>query len=316
MAIERARIDTSARSAHAPAAPMPRRRSGLHRREALMAYVFISPALILFGIFTLLPALIAIGLSLSRYDILTPPTWNGLSNYALLLSDNLFFVALKNILAYAVMFVPAMVVLSLGLALALNRKRPGMAIFRTVYYLPVVTSAVAAATVWAWLLNRDYGIVNQLLGLVGIAGPAWLSNSSTALLAVVIVTLWQGIGANMIIYLAGLQGIPDYLYEAAMLDGAGPWHMLRYITWPSLRPTTFLVTTVSLIGSFQLFDQAYVMTQGGPGDATLTPVYYIYQTGFNQLQMGYACAQAVILFLIIFAVSLINMRINRSYTLV
>ncbi len=281
-----------------------------------MAYVFIGPAIILFCAFTLLPGIMALGLSFSHYDIFNSPTWAGLSNYRALQGDNLFFVALKNVVRYAAMYVPAMVVLSLGLAIALNRKRKGMTFFRTIYYFPVVTSAVAAATVWTMLFNKDYGLINQLLGYIGITGPAWLYNSSTALYAVAVVTVWQGIGVNMIIYLAGLQGIPDYLYEAAMLDGAGKWQLLRYITWPSLRPTTFLVSTMSLIGSFQLFDQAYVMTQGGPGYATLTPVYYIYNTGFNQLQMGYACSQAVVLFVIIVAISLVNMRINRSYTMV
>lgn len=281
-----------------------------------MAYVFICPAMILFFLFTLLPGLIALLLSFTRYDIINAPTWAGLHNYTLLLGDNLFFVALKNVLTYAIMYVPAMIVLSLGLAIALNSKRRGMTIFRTIYYFPVVTSAVAAATVWTVIFNKDHGLVNQLLGYVGVTGPAWLYDSSTALYAIVIVTLWQGIGANMIIYLAGLQGIPTHLYEAAMLDGAGKWQLLRHITWPSLRPTTFLVSTVSLIGAFQLFDQAYVMTQGGPGYATLTPVYYIYNTGFNQLQMGYACSQAVILFALILAISLINVRINKSYTLV
>jgi len=281
-----------------------------------MAYVFICPAVVLFFLFTLLPGLTALVLSFTHYDIVNAPTWAGLSNYKLLQGDNLFFVALENVLKYAIMYVPTMIVLSLGLAMALNSKRRGMTIFRTIYYFPVVTSAVAAATVWTLIFNKDYGLVNQLLAHVGITGPAWLYDSSTALYAIVIVTLWQGIGVNMIIYLAGLQGIPGYLYEAAMLDGAGKWQLLRHITWPSLRPTTFLVSTVSLIGAFQLFDQAYVMTQGGPGYATLTPVYYIYTTGFSQLQMGYACSQAVILFALILAISLINIRINKSYTLV
>ncbi|HEX2915379.1 MAG TPA: sugar ABC transporter permease, partial [Chloroflexia bacterium] len=290
--------------------------SRLNRYQVMMGYLFISPAMLLFLIFALVPAVIALVLSFSNYDILSPIKWVGLNNYSRLLSDDLFFTSLRNIVYYAVLFIPLMIACSLGLALALNRKVPGMKVFRVIYYFPMVTSSVAASTVWVWLLNRDYGVINQLLGLVGINGPAWLSNSDTAMFAVVFVTLWQGLGGNMIVYLAGLQGIPEYLYEAAVLDGAGPIELFSHITWPSLRNTTFFVVTLSLIGSFQLFDQAYVMTQGGPGHATLTPVYNIYNAGFNRLQMGYASAQAFVLFLIILAVSLINTRINRQQNMV
>lgn len=296
--------------------PQPAPKPRLNRNQALMGYLFISPAMTLFVVFALLPAVVALGLSFTNYDILNPAKWVGLNNYTRLLGDDLFFTSLRNILYYSILYIPLMIFLSLGLAIALNRKVPGMTIFRVIYYFPMITSAVAASTVWVWLLNRDYGVINQLLGFVGIDGPAWLSNSDTAMLAVVFVTLWQGLGGNMIIYLAGLQGIPGYLYEAAVLDGANQWQLIQHITWPALRNTTFFVVTLALIGSFQLFDQAYVMTQGGPGHATLTPVYNIYNTGFNRLQMGYASSQAFVLFLIILVVSLISTRINREQDLV
>lgn len=281
-----------------------------------MAYLFVSPAMILFFIFSLLPAGYALVLSFTNYDILNLPSWVGLANYQRMFQDAVWIQSLQNILYYVALYVPTMVIVSLLVALALNRKMPGMKVFRTLYYLPVISSTVAASSVWMFLYNENYGVINQILGIFGINGPAWLFNENTAMIAVVIVCVWQGIGGNMIIYLAGLQGVPDYLYEAAVLDGASKWQTFRYVTWPSLRTTTFFVTTTSLIGSFQVFDQVYVMTQGGPGNTTLTPVYNIYNNGFQQLQMGYASAQAFGLFVIIMIVSFINLRINRDQNLV
>src|SRR5690606_1484175 len=274
--------------------------------------LFVAPSILLFLIFVILPAITALYLSFTRYDILTPAQWIGLDNYKRILDDTLFHRSLRNIVMYVAMYVPSMIALSLLLAMALNRKRPGVVFFRAVYYLPVVTSPVAAATVWTWLLHKDFGAVNEALGWFGIAGPAWLAQSNTALYAIVLVTLWRGIGGNMIIYLAGLQGVPGELVEAAKLDGASGIQVFRDVTWPMLRTTTLFVVTVTLIGSFQLFDQAYVMTQGGPGYATLTPVYSIYANGFERLQMGYASSQAFVVFLIILFVTLIQLRINRE----
>ena len=292
-----------------------RPRGNLFNYQQVMAYLFLAPTLLIFFLFTVLPCVIAFFLSFTSYDVLTPVRWIGLKNYVHLFSDQVFFISLRNMLLYVVMFVPAMVILSLLIAVALNRPVPGMKFFRTLFYLPMITSSVAAATVWVWLLQRNYGLVNQILELFGITGPAWLADSNTALFAIVIVTLWQGLGGNIILNLAGLQGIPRMYYEAAVLDGANPWQCFRYITWPSLRNTTFFITTTTLINSFQLFDQAYIMTQGGPAQATLTSVYYIYQTGFQQLRMGYASAMAFVLFLIILVFSILNMRANREVAL-
>ena len=288
----------------------------LFRYQKIMAYLFLSPTLVLFIIFVVLPAVMALVLSFTNYDILSKIKWVGFDNYQRLFTDDVFFISLRNGLTYVILYVPIMIAASLTLALALNRKVPGMKVFRMIYYLPMITSSVAAATVWMWLLQKDYGLVNQILAIVGINGPAWLANSDTAMYAIVLVTLWQGMGGNIILYLAGLQGVPQYLYEAAVIDGANAWQVFRYITWPSLRNTTFFITTMTLIGSFQLFDQAYVMTAGGPGQATLFPVFYIYEMGFQRLRMGYASALAFVLFMIILVVSLINMRINRENTLI
>jgi multiple sugar transport system permease protein len=297
-----------------PEAPRRGRRFG--HEQAVLGLIFIAPVLVLFVIFVVLPAITALYLSFTSYDILTAPEWVGLKNYERILDDSLFHRALRNIVTYCVIYVPSMIALSLVLALALNRKRPGMTIFRAIYYLPVVTSPVASAVVWTWILNRDFGAVNQLLGYIGIDGPAWLSSSDTALYSIVMVTLWGGLGGNMVIYLAGLQGVPVELAEAARLDGASAIQVFRDVTWPMLRTTTLFVVTVTLIGSFQLFDQAYVMTQGGPGYATLTPVYSIYQNGFNRLQMGYASSQAFVLFIVILAITFIQLRINREHVYV
>lgn len=285
------------------------------RHQEIMAYLFIAVPLLLFLIFTCYPVLKAFYLSFTRYDILTPAKWIGIDNYKRLIGDELFFTSLKNILYYVVLYVPLMLAISLCTAMALNRIRLATP-FRVIYYIPGLTSSIGAATVWMWLLNPEYGLVNQVLGYLGISGPAWLANSSTAMASIVIVTLWQGLGGNMVIYLAGLQGIPPYLYESALLDGANKFNIFRYITWPALKPTTFFVVTMSMIGAFQLFDQAFAMTQGGPGNATKTPVYLIYGSGFNELQMGYASTMAFALFLIILTLSLVNMKVNGEASMV
>ena len=294
------------------AEPRAPRTSALNRDQKRAGLRFASPAIVLFVVFTVLPFVGALGLSFTDYDVLTPPTWVGFDNFTRVFGDATFRTSMLNVLYYCLMFVPAMIVLSLALALALNRRLPGMGVFRTIFFIPVVSSPVAAATVWTWMLNGHYGPLNDLLAMVGIQGPQWLGDSDWAMVSIVLVTLWQGVGWNMLIYLAGLQNVPHYLYEAAELDGAGRWQSFVHITWPQLRTTTFFVTTLSLIGAFQLFDQAYVMTLGGPGQATLTPVLQIYQTAFNRLQMGYASAQAFCLMLVIVAVTIINMRVNRE----
>jgi multiple sugar transport system permease protein len=292
--------------------PVKEKKGNPFRYEAIMGYVFVSPSVLLFLCFVLLPAVMALFLSLTNYDILSPIKFVGLSNYERLMRDNLFFTALRNVALYTIMYVPLMITLSLGLALALNRKVPGVSIFRTMYYIPVITSPIAAATIWTWLLHKDFGLVNRFLEVFGVHGPAWLFNPNSVMFAIVMVTLWQGLGSNMVIYLAGLQGIPDYLYEAAMLDGANRRQMFWYITWPALQTTTFFVVTLSLIGAFQLFDQAYAMTNTGVGNSTRTPVFHIWETGFNRLRMGYASSMAFVLFFVILIVTLINLRVNQN----
>ncbi|WP_082927097.1 carbohydrate ABC transporter permease [Paenibacillus tuaregi] len=277
-----------------------------------MAYIFITPTMLLFAVFTIIPVVMALYLSFTNYDILSRMDWVALDNYKRLFKDSLYWTTFVNVIYYSVIFIPLNILLSLGLAMLMNYKRFGVRLFRTFNYLPTLTSAVAAATVWIWLLHPEFGLVNGLLSEFGIAGPAWLAQTETAMPSIIMVTLWQSIGSNMVIYIAGLQGVPDYLYESAKLDGASAFARFRYITWPQLRPTTFLISTLAIISALQLFDQAFVLTQGGPGNVTKTPVYLIYQQGFKQLQMGYASAQAFVLAVAILIFSLINMRINKA----
>ncbi|WP_127491616.1 carbohydrate ABC transporter permease [Paenibacillus glycanilyticus] len=284
----------------------------LNQHQARMAYLFITPTMLLFFAFTIIPVVMALYLSFTNYDVVSRMEFVKLDNYKKLLEDDLFWTTFKNVFFYSVIFVPLNIIISLLLAMLLNFKRFGVKLFRTLNYLPTLTSAVAASTVWIWLLHPEFGLVNNLLSYAGITGPAWLAQTETAMFSIIMVTLWQSVGSNMIIYIAGLQGVPDYLYESAKLDGATAFARFRYITWPQLRPTTFLVSTMAIIGALQLFDQAFVLTQGGPGNVTKTPVYLIYNQGFNQLKMGYASAQAFVLAVAILIFSFINMRINKS----
>jgi multiple sugar transport system permease protein len=288
------------------------RTNKLNGHQARMAYLFISPTILLFAVFTIIPVFMAFYLSFTNYDVLSRRDWIGLDNYRKLIADDLLWQTFRNVLYYTVIFVPLNILTSLLIALLLNKARRGVKLFRTLNYLPTLTSAVAAATVWLWILHPEYGLLNGFLGYFGITGPAWLSETGTAMTSIIMVTLWQAVGSNMVIYLAGLQGVPDFLYESAKLDGANAFQRFRFITWPQLRPTTFLVSTMSIIGSLQLFDQAFVLTEGGPANATKTPVYLIYQQGFNQLQMGYASSQAFVLALAILIFSLINMRLSKA----
>lgn len=280
--------------------------------QAKMGLLFVLPSMLLFTIFTGFPLLRSFQLSFTNYDIISITQWVGLRNYRRILSDEIFLITMKNIIYYIAIYVPLLVAISLVLANALNKSLAGMKLFRTIYYLPTLTSAIAASAVWIWILNPHYGMLNQLLGYIGVVGPAWLAKSDTAMVSVVMVTLWQGIGSNMIIYLAGLQGIPDSLYESAIIDGANAWQLFRFITLPSLKQTTLFVLIMAMIGAFQLFDQAYALTQGGPGYATMTPVYLIYNEGFNQLNMGYASAMAFLLFGVILVFTFLNFRLTKE----
>lgn len=289
--------------------------SRMAREEARSAWLFLLPSFLLFLVFVLLPVLAAFGISFAHWDLFTPPKWAGLDNYRqLIFEDKLFHKVLGNTVWYVIGTVPVQMILAFFIALLLNRGVWGQNALRVIYFLPVVSSTVAVALIWSWIFNSNFGVLNLLLSKVGIQDlPKWLNSSQWALPALIIVAIWQGLGYSMVLFLAGLQGISREAYEAGEIDGAVGWRKHRYITLPLLSPTTFFVTIVSLIGSFQVFDLAFVMTQGGPANATNTIVYYVYQNAFQFYRMGYASAAAMILFAIILALTLFQYRMQNRW---
>ncbi len=290
-----------------------KRHKRLSQRESLWGYLLITPLMAGWIVFFLIGLFASLGISFTQWNLLTAPSWVALDNYARLLKDPLFFETLKNTLFLALLYVPLSTVVSLSLALALNREIQFRAFYRTVYFLPVLTMPVASATIWQWLYNPSFGPVNYFLSTFGLPSPAWLSDQNTAMIAVVIVLVWNIAGYNMVLFLSGLQNIPKEYYEAAEIDGAGAWPSFRYVTLPLVAPTTFFVVTTTLILAFQVFDVIYVMTQGGPADSTRTLVYYIYEEAFQFLRMGYASAMSWILFLIILIFTLFQFRLQRYW---
>ncbi|NII39395.1 multiple sugar transport system permease protein [Curtobacterium flaccumfaciens] len=299
--------------------PVPRRRRtergggvrATRKQQTRAAWVFLALPGLLFLLFTALPVVIAAVVSLSDYAVIGPLTWTGFDNYVDIASDPFFWTALGNTVLYTVLYVPLGLVIAIATALLLNRSGRAVRVFRTLFYIPVVSSTVATATIWYWVLNPQHGLLNEALSWFGINGPAWLYDSHWAMFAIVMMSVWAGFGGNMMIFLGGLQGVSPDLREAARLDGANAWQVFRYVVLPSIRRTTFLVSTLLIINAFQVFDQAYVLTKGGPGNSTVTIVYYIYDRGFGSLQMGYASALSFILFVIILAFSLVNARLTN-----
>lgn len=282
-------------------------------RRALVGYAFISPWLIGFVVFVLGPFFASIYLSFTRYNILSPAEWVGIANYrALLTDDPLFLRSLGVTLQYAVVAVPIGIVAGVGLSLLLNARVGGMSLYRTLFYVPSIVPAVATSVVFVWILNPQIGLVNQVLRLFGITGPAWLSDTRTAFWSLVMMGLW-GVGGSMVIYLAGLKDIPSHLYEAATLDGAGPIQQMARITLPMLSPVIFFNLVMGVIGAFQYFTPAYIMTGGGPEDSTLFYALYLFQRAWRYFDMGYASAMAWLLFLLIMAVTLVIFRTQRRW---
>jgi len=272
-------------------------KSPIYWKRALEGYMFISPWIIGFAIFTAGPLIGSFTISLTEWNIVGTPRFIGLKNYEAMLQDKLFWQSLKVTTLY-LFNVPLNLTLGLLLAILLNQKVRGLGIFRTIFYLPSVTAGVATSLLWMWIFNPRFGMINILLKEVGITGPAWLGSETWALPALIIMSMW-GVGGGMLIYLGALQGIPTALYEAATLDGAGVWRKFLHITIPMITPVLLLNLIMGIISSFQVFTQAYIMTQGGPNYATLFFVLYLYQQAFRWFNMGYASALAWVLFLII-----------------
>ncbi|MHC1692686.1 MAG: carbohydrate ABC transporter permease [Sphaerochaetaceae bacterium] len=283
-------------------------------RSTAVAYSFILPNFIGFAVFTLLPMVFALLLSFANWDGANPITFAGLSNFKRMVHEDTFWISLNNTLWYALGTVPVTIVCSLGLAILLNRKLPGRDIFRTIYFFPYVASLVAVAVVWNMIFHPTMGPVNELLHLLGMANPPrWSADVDWALPTVIMASIWKGVGYYMILYIAALQGIPRYLYEAASIDGANKWQQLRKITIPMLTPTTFFVSIMLTISCFKVFDLIYVMTFGGPGRATNVLVYYIYNSAFKYFEYGYSSAIAMVLFVIVLIITLLQFRMEKKW---
>ena len=282
------------------------------RKQTAVAYFLISPTLLIFLIFTLAPVVFALYMSFTNYNILSHKDWIGLDNYRRLASDDDFANAVRVTLQYTLEVVPLNLAISLGLALLINMKIRGLAFFRSAYYMPVVTSMIAVSMVWLWLYDPTYGLFNKLLSSIGLPEQTWLKDPGLALHAMVLLKVWKGVGANMVIFLAGLQGIPKELYEAASLDGASSLRKLWSVTIPLLRPTTFFVIIMTTIGTMQSFGEVYAMTGGGPSGSTTNLVYLIYTRAFERMEMGYASAIATVLFALILLLTVINMTLVRG----
>lgn len=294
----------------AAAAPATRKGMSKSLRESLVAYSFIAPNFIGFCVFTLVPMCIAIALSFCSWDGVHPVEFIGLSNYLALLGDKTFKHSFVNTIVYAVGTVPLTLVCSLGLAMLLNQNVKCRNFFRTVSFFPYVASLVAVAAVWNCIFSPSMGPVNMLLAKLGVENlPRWAAGKDTAMLTVILFSVWKNMGYYMVIYLAGLQGTNLELEEAAELDGANKWQIFWNVTLPQLRPTTFFVVIMLTIASFKVFDQMYMITQGGPGDATNTLVYYIYNVAFvNTPKYGYASAVAMVLFALVLVVTLVQFK--------
>ncbi|MEZ4634471.1 MAG: sugar ABC transporter permease [Caldilineaceae bacterium] len=282
----------------------PKTHSG---RQALIGYVFIMPFVLGFLLWFLFPALIAVWLTFTDWNLIRPPRFVGFENILDLGTDKLFWQSLKVTTIYTLVSVPTTLVMGFCLALLMNTKVRGISVFRTVYYLPSIVPAVASAVLWAWILNTEFGLLNVIMRWFGLPKIGWLQEPEWALPALILMSLW-GMGNTMIIYLAGLQGIEESYYEAAKIDGAGRWAQLRYITIPLMSPIIFFNLIIGIIGSFQVFTAGYLITDGGPQNSTLFYVLYLYRNGFEYLNMGYAAALAWVLFLIILVLTLFVFR--------
>ena len=287
--------------------------TGLRREETIAGYLFLLPNFVGFVVFMLFPIIFAFYIMLTDWGLASAPEFVGLKNFETMINDRLFWKSLGNSFYYTFVAVPTGIFIAFWLALALNRKMRGIIFFRTVYFLPQITLTVAAATIWRWIYQPEIGLINHLLGLIGIEGPKWIHHTQWAMPAVIIMSNWQGIGFAMLILLAGLQGIPEEFYEAAAIDGASSWQRMRFVTLPMLSPAIFFVVVTSLIGAFQAFDQFFVLTQGGPAHATTPLTLYIFNNAFKFWKMGYGAALAAALFVIILIITVVQWQLARRW---
>ena len=296
---------------------LPQIRMGIARQEALAGYLFIAPAFLVFVVFVAGPMVAAFGFSLFKWDVFRAATFLGLDNYIRLFNDKRFFITFWNTVVYTLLEVPLNLLVALAIAMLINRRlHPALRYFlRTTYFFPVIISFVAVSILWRYLLISDptFGLINFYLAKVGISKVPWTTSSQWVLRSIVLVNIWKTFGFNLVIFLAGLQNIPRHFYEAAEIDGANFGQKFWNITIPLLTPTIFFALVIEMLHAVQLFDTAYVLTQGGPGDASRPIVMYMYETGFQALKMGYASSVAVMLFVVVMLLTLLQMRMSQVW---
>jgi multiple sugar transport system permease protein len=300
---------TSAEAAPA-ARRRPRRGTPAGRRLRRAGWLMVTPALAHTILWIAIPVLATLVLSFTDYQVFRAPRWVALENYVELWNDDVFRKATWNTIVYTFFTVPVSMAVAVVIAVLLNQKLRGRTIYRAAFFLPQVTATVAIAMVWLWMYNPQYGLLNGLLSMIGVPRQVWLGDPSLALWSVIAVGIWQGIGMKMLIYLAALQNIDHNLYEAASIDGASKVQQFFSITLPMLKPATFFVFVISIIGAFQVFDQIYVLTDGGPANATTMMTYEVYRSAFQNFRMGMACAQSVVLFAFLIVLTVINRRLT------
>ncbi|MBS4219144.1 sugar ABC transporter permease [Bacillus sp. FJAT-49711] len=288
-------------------------RSGLYVSERRWGILLALPAILGFLIFTFGPMVASLFFSLTDWEIGGEYTFIGLDNYKTMLTeDPLFKKSLGATLYYSLGSVPLVIIVAFIVSLLLNQKVKGLSIFRTIYYLPVIVPSIASTMLWLWIYNPDFGLFNSMLKMVGLPGMQWIYDEKTAVPSLILMSTW-GIGNSAVIFLAGLQGIPTHLFEAVDIDGGNAFHKLLYVTIPSMTPTIFFNLIMSLIGTLQVFNEAYIMTAGGPNNSTLFYVYYLFRTAFQETKMGYASALAWVLFLIIMVLTMIVFKSSKSW---
>lgn len=275
-------------------------------------YLFLLPSLLVFSTFMWFPLLFAFFISFHKWKIAGAPEFTGFLNYTRILNDSTFAAALKNTIVYTIGTVPLALFIAFVLALALNRKLKGIAFFRGAYFFPVVVSYVVVSLIWQWMYQTDTGIINHFLSLAGFKPVNWLNNPKIALWAIILMSVWKTLGYYMVIFLAGLQGIPSYTYEAAKIDGVNRWQKTFKITIPLMKPTILFCIVIAMINSFKVFDQIYIMTKGGPGESTLVLVQYIYQAAFETLNMGYGCSIGIVFFIMVLFLTIFQFKIFKT----
>jgi multiple sugar transport system permease protein len=287
--------------------------AGKMKSEAVWGYLFIAPSFILVAIFTFYPVLSGFWYSLTDWNFIKQPEFIGLSNYVRITTDQLARTTFNNTIIFSLIGVPASIVISLLLAVALNQKIRGLTFYRTAFYIPVITSSVAVAIVFRWILDANYGLLNQLLVRIGLDPVRWLLDPNIALYSLILVSVWRGLGLNILIYLAALQDIPQSLYEAASIDGANPVQKFFTITLPLITTALFFTTITGVIGSFQSFDLVYNMTGGGPGTSTYLAGFYIWKQVFEYMRMSYGAALAFVLFFLVLILTVVQWQVRKRW---